>query len=93
VEHAAVSDDTAPVAPPLVELPTSDESESLLRIRHTVRACALCGLAEERWFFFPLPRPGLLTRRLSGCFCQSAHVLAMAVQRLFPKAQVTIGPW
>jgi len=23
----------------------------------------------------------------------SAHVMAMAVQRLFPKAQVTIGPW
>lgn len=24
---------------------------------------------------------------------QSAHVLAMAVQKLFPDAQVTIGPW
>jgi threonyl-tRNA synthetase len=23
----------------------------------------------------------------------TAHVMAMAVQRLFPKAQVTIGPW
>ena len=22
-----------------------------------------------------------------------SHVMAMAVQRLFPKAQVTIGPW
>ena len=92
MEHAAVSDHTAPVAPPLVELPTSYESESLLRIRHTVRACACCVRAEERCCF-SLPRPGLLTRRLSGCFCQSAHVLAMAVQRLFPKAQVTIGPW
>ena len=33
-----VADDTAPAAAPLVDLPTSDESESLLRIRHTVRA-------------------------------------------------------
>lgn len=24
---------------------------------------------------------------------QSAHVLAMAVQKIFPEAQVTIGPW
>lgn len=24
---------------------------------------------------------------------QSAHVMAMAVQKLFPDAQVTIGPW
>lgn len=24
---------------------------------------------------------------------QSAHILAMAVQKLFPDAQVTIGPW
>ncbi|HEY9908412.1 MAG TPA: hypothetical protein V6D18_12500, partial [Thermosynechococcaceae cyanobacterium] len=23
----------------------------------------------------------------------ASHVLAMAVQKLFPKAQVTIGPW
>jgi threonyl-tRNA synthetase len=23
----------------------------------------------------------------------TSHVLAMAVQKLFPKAQVTIGPW
>lgn len=31
---------------------------------------------------------GLLKRRHT-----SAHVMAMAVQKLFPKAQVTIGPW
>ena len=24
---------------------------------------------------------------------QCAHVMAMAVQKLFPKAKVTIGPW
>ena len=45
-------------APPVVALPTSDESDALLRLRHT-----------------------------------SAHVMAMAVQRLFPEARVTIGPW
>lgn len=32
--------------------------------------------------------PELLRRRHTA-----AHVMAMAVQRLFPKAQVTIGPW
>ena len=41
-----------------VVLRTSDESEDLLRIRHT-----------------------------------SSHILAQAVQNLFPEAQVTIGPW
>lgn len=41
-----------------VELPTSDEDEELLKIRHT-----------------------------------SAHVLAQAVQRLYPEVKVTIGPW
>ena len=39
-------------------LPTNENSDKLLRIRHT-----------------------------------SAHVMAMAVQRLFPEVQVTIGPW
>jgi threonyl-tRNA synthetase len=39
-------------------LPTNDNSEHLLKVRHT-----------------------------------AAHVMAMAVQKLFPKAQVTIGPW
>jgi hypothetical protein len=42
----------------MVDLPTNESSDKLLRIRHT-----------------------------------SAHVMAMAVQRLFPKTQVTIGPW
>ena len=41
-----------------IELPTNENNENLLRIRHS-----------------------------------SAHVMAMAVQRLYPKAQVTIGPW
>ncbi|MBM5813781.1 MAG: threonine--tRNA ligase, partial [Cyanobacteria bacterium M_DeepCast_100m_m1_067] len=41
-----------------IALPKSSESETLLRIRHSM-----------------------------------SHVMAMAVQRLFPKAQVTIGPW
>ena len=39
-------------------LPRTSESESLLRIRHSM-----------------------------------SHVMAMAVQKLFPRAQVTIGPW
>jgi len=41
-----------------IELPTNENNEELLRMRHT-----------------------------------TAHVMAMAVQRLFPNAQVTIGPW
>ena len=44
--------------PAEIVLRTSDESEELLRIRHT-----------------------------------SSHILAQAVQKLFPGAQVTIGPW
>lgn len=40
------------------ELPTNENDDELLRIRHS-----------------------------------SAHVMAMAVQKLFPEAQVTIGPW
>eukprot|EP00798_Chlamydomonas_sp_ICE-L_P007424 gene7424-557_t len=42
----------------IMDLPTSDESDTLLRIRHSC-----------------------------------AHIMAMAVQRLFKDAQVTIGPW
>lgn len=42
----------------MIELPTNDSDEELLRIRHS-----------------------------------SAHVMAMAVQKIFPEAQVTIGPW
>jgi len=57
------ADATAPKAPAVevvepVHLPSNDESEGLLRIRHT-----------------------------------TAHVMAMAVQRLFKEAKVTIGPW
>lgn len=40
------------------ELPTNDNDEDLLKIRHS-----------------------------------SAHVMAMAVQQIYPEAQVTIGPW
>lgn len=40
------------------ELPTNDNDDELLRIRHS-----------------------------------SAHVMAMAVQNIYPEAQVTIGPW
>ena len=43
---------------PPIDLPKSNESEQLLKIRHT-----------------------------------TSHVMAMAVQRLFPGTQVTIGPW
>lgn len=42
----------------IIALPTSDESEEVLRIRHSC-----------------------------------AHIMAMAVQRLYKNAQVTIGPW
>jgi len=42
----------------VVELPTNDSDEDLLKIRHT-----------------------------------SSHVMAQAVQELYPEAQVTIGPW
>jgi len=42
----------------VVKLPTNENNEKLLRIRHS-----------------------------------AAHVMAMAVQKLFPSAQVTIGPW
>ena len=56
----------ATVAPPetteeedvVEELPTNDNDDELLRIRHS-----------------------------------SAHVMAMAVQQIYPEAQVTIGPW
>lgn len=52
VEMATTEDDIAE------ELPTNDNDDELLRIRHS-----------------------------------SAHVMAMAVQRIYPEAQVTIGPW
>jgi threonyl-tRNA synthetase len=49
---------TEEVAAEPVHMPTNEESEQLLKIRHT-----------------------------------SAHVMAMAVQKLFKDAKVTIGPW
>lgn len=55
---AAVSEAEVAVEEQPVKLLTSDESEELLKIRHT-----------------------------------TAHICAMAVQKLFPTAQVTIGPW
>ena len=55
-EKKASEADSSPAAP--IHLPTNEESDLLLRIRHT-----------------------------------SAHVMAMAVQRLFKDAKVTIGPW
>lgn len=42
----------------IISLPSNDDDEELLKIRHS-----------------------------------SAHVMAMAVQQLYPQAQVTIGPW
>lgn len=52
------ADDQATKELTLADLPTSDESEALLRIRHSC-----------------------------------AHIMAMAVQKLFKGAQCTIGPW
>ena len=57
-EARPASEAAAEPAQERVHLPTNDESDQLLRIRHT-----------------------------------SAHVMAMAVQRLFKDAKVTIGPW
>eukprot|EP00934_Nitzschia_sp_Nitz4_P009032 Nitzschia sp. Nitz4//scaffold11_size288233//49148//51219//NITZ4_000742-RA/size288233-snap-gene-0.41-mRNA-1//-1//CDS//3329533978//9022//frame0 len=47
-----------PVTDQPIQLPTNEDDEQLLRIRHS-----------------------------------TAHVMAMAVQRIYPEAQVTIGPW
>lgn len=56
---AAANDDITTKALNLdIDLPTNENSENLLRIRHS-----------------------------------SAHVMAMAVQRLYPDVKVTIGPW
>lgn len=41
----------------------------------------------------PAPLPTNDDEELLRIRHSSAHILAMAVQRLFPKAQVTIGPW
>ena len=53
--HAVADPDVVPEPVPLL---TSDESEDLLKIRHS-----------------------------------TAHILAMATQIVYPKAQCTIGPW
>lgn len=53
---APIQSAAAKVTP--IPLPTSDESEELLRIRHS-----------------------------------ASHVMAMALQKVFPEAQTTIGPW
>jgi threonyl-tRNA synthetase len=55
---ATVAPDAEAVTEVVVELPTNDNDNDLLKIRHS-----------------------------------SAHVMAMAVQQIFPEAQVTIGPW
>ncbi|KAK3276566.1 hypothetical protein CYMTET_15366 [Cymbomonas tetramitiformis] len=55
---AVQAEETVEETKEVISLPTSDESEELLRIRHT-----------------------------------TAHVMAMAVQRLFKDAKCTIGPW
>ncbi len=59
-EHKTVSSlaATTPALSAPVVLPKTSESETLLKIRHSM-----------------------------------SHVMAMAVQKLFPNAQVTIGPW
>eukprot|EP00958_Prasinococcus_capsulatus_P013427 scaffold1385_cov403-Prasinococcus_capsulatus_cf.AAC.3 len=58
VQEVPTAEEAPEIDPLSVTLPTSDDSEDLLKIRHT-----------------------------------SAHVMAMAVQRLYKDAQVTIGPW
>jgi threonyl-tRNA synthetase len=55
---ATVAVDAELVEEELMELPTNDNDEDLLKLRHS-----------------------------------SAHVMAMAVQQIFPEAQCTIGPW
>jgi len=56
--RAVADPETGVAEPEPVKLLTSDESEELLKIRHT-----------------------------------TAHICAMATQKLFPDAQCTIGPW
>jgi threonyl-tRNA synthetase len=55
---ATVAPEKESTAEEIIELPTNDNDDELLRIRHS-----------------------------------SAHVMAMAVQKLFPESQTTIGPW
>jgi threonyl-tRNA synthetase len=55
---AVAEDETKTAEEETAELPTNDNDDQLLRIRHS-----------------------------------AAHVMAMAVQQIYPEAQVTIGPW
>lgn len=55
---SAVAPEASKTEEEVQELPTNDNDDQLLRIRHS-----------------------------------SAHVMAMAVQQIYPEAQVTIGPW
>jgi threonyl-tRNA synthetase len=55
---SAVVDASSSTEEVVKDLPTNDNDDELLRIRHS-----------------------------------AAHVMAMAVQQIFPEAQVTIGPW
>jgi threonyl-tRNA synthetase len=57
-EEEATEPEESSVMAAVTPLPTNQNDEELLKIRHS-----------------------------------SAHVMAMAVQQLFPEAQVTIGPW
>eukprot|EP00208_Stichococcus_sp_RCC1054_P007308 CAMPEP_0206145366 /NCGR_PEP_ID=MMETSP1473-20131121/27127_1 /ASSEMBLY_ACC=CAM_ASM_001109 /TAXON_ID=1461547 /ORGANISM="Stichococcus sp, Strain RCC1054" /LENGTH=719 /DNA_ID=CAMNT_0053541539 /DNA_START=164 /DNA_END=2323 /DNA_ORIENTATION=+ len=57
-EAAPQEQQSAPEKVAPISLPTSDESDDLLRIRHS-----------------------------------ASHIMAMALQKVFPDAQTTIGPW
>jgi hypothetical protein len=74
----------APNTPSLVGLPTSNESEDLLRIRHSVSG----GLV-------PIPSCRILCDVLAEALVfmkmQCAHIMAMAVQRLYKGVQVCLG--
>lgn len=74
--EAAVSQASEEAQQPPVELLTSDQSDELLRIRHSVRC-------DDHW----------MSQCLAPTPSQCAHIMAMAVQRLYPDAKVTIGPW
>lgn len=140
VASAVAERSSAPSAAPeidfsKVDLPTSDQSEALLKIRHTVRrsldawrsgsasqprvlpsaahssrraaararltTTALSLMLAQRELCrrstaragFPAPGRAYWTERGVSHRIQTAHVLAMAVQRVFKGAQVTIGPW
>ena len=68
----------------LQDLPTSDESDDMLRIRHSVCCHAILRIRR-------VLRPSV-TFSCSD-IVQCAHIMAMAVQKLHKGAQCTIGPW